>query len=230
MNIFKVNFKTIKFAVLLLFIIFQFYMIFIKTHLALDLDVYPNTQPTPHIYQDNRIGQTFVAQRNKLSRIDVMLGTHDRLNDKDVVFELWEVDAEWTLVAKQEFNASSVKNNLYHPVTFEPIKKSEDKKYCFYLYSPESTYQNSISAWMNDKDIYRFGDYIFRNVTSRGDLVFRVYSRRPIFKEVGRIVRNYSGIFGKKSVLILAMIFFVLVQILFLAKLLDFVYKSLKNP
>jgi len=119
MEVLKVNFKFIKFTIVMLFILMQIYLIFIKKHYALDIDVYPNTNPTSHVYEDNSVGQTFIAQRDNLSRIDVMLGTHDRVNDKDVIFELWEMDGERKLVAKSVFNASSVKNNLYHPITFK---------------------------------------------------------------------------------------------------------------
>jgi len=230
MRVLRMNFRFIKITLLVLFIFMELYLIFIKKHYALDIDVYPNTHPTPHVYKDNTVGQTFIAQRNNLSRIDMMLGTHDRINDRNVIFELWEMDPKKTPVAQSVFNASSVRNSLFHPIKFRSIKDSKDKKYYFLLHSPDSTFENSISVWMNQRDIYRYGDYLFRNTISRGDLVFRVYSKRPIYTELGRIVRNYSGIFGSKPFLIFAILFFVVIQILFLAKLLDMVYKTIKSP
>ena len=229
MRTLRMNFKFIKITILILFIFMELYLTVIKKHYALDIDVYPNTHPTPHVYKDNSVGQPFIAQRNNLSRIDIMLGTHDRINDRDVIFELWEMDPEKTLVARNVFNASSVRNNLFHSIRFRPVRKSKDKEYYFLLHSPDSFFENSISAWINQRDIYRYGDYLFRNVISRGDLVFRIYSKRPICTELGRVVRNYSGIFGSKAFLIFSIVFFVVIQILFLAKLLDMLYKTIKS-
>ena len=223
------KFKIIKYTTLIIFILFQIYLIFIKKHYALDFEIYPNAVPSPNIFWNNIIGQTFIAERDNLARIDLMLGTHERINDKDVFFELWEIGSKRNLIIKKVFNASTVKNNLYYPIEFKPIKKSRHKKYYFILYSPESTPENSISIWMNEKDIYRFGECYFNHNAQRGDLNFRVYSKRPIYCELGRVVRNYSGILGNKLFLILTIIFFEIIQILFLAKLIDLVYYSLRK-
>jgi len=226
-RILRLKFVVIKFSVIILFVLFQVYLVFIKKHDALDIDSYPNSQPTANIHSYHKIGQTFVAKRDNLCRIDLMLGTHDRENDKGIFFQLWQNAPEKTLVAQQEFNASDVMNNLYNPVRFSPIKHSEDREYYFLLYSPESTPDNSICAWMNQKNIYRKGRLTLNDRPHLGDLVFRVYSRRPVYTELGRIVRHYSGVFENKYILILVIILFVSVQILVLYKLLDFMYKIL---
>jgi hypothetical protein len=205
------------------------YLIFLRKHDALDIDAYPNSQPTANIHSYHKTGQTFVAKRNNLSRIDVMLGTHDRKNDKNVIFQLWQQIPGNTLITQQEFNASDVKNNLYNPIRFSPIKNSRDMTYYFLLHSPESTPENSICAWMNQNNIYGSGHLMLNDQPHQGDLVFRVYSRRPVYTEIGRIVRNYSGVFGNKYVLILVMVLFVSVQIFVLNKLLDSMYKIIQS-
>jgi hypothetical protein len=230
----RIDFYSFRFAVLLLFVGMQIFLIFVKKHDALDLDIGPNTHPSRNIFMNERLDQTFIAKKDGLARIDVMLGTHARENDKDVIFELAELlttenKSHRNILTQIVFNASTVKNNLYHSFKFSPIKNSQDKKYSFSFYSPESTYENSIAVWTNIQNIYKPGDYFFNGEFLSKEAVFRVYSQRPIFTELGRIVRNYEGIFGSKLFLILTIIFFEIIQIVFLWSLLGFIRKNWKS-
>ena len=80
---------------------------------------------------------------------------------------------------------------------------------------------------MNKKNIYGEGRLMLNNRPHLGDLVFRAYSKRPIHTELGRIVRNYPGVFGNKYVLMGVLGLFICVQVFVLHKLLGFLYKSL---
>jgi len=229
MKISGLSYPVAKRALLLLFIVFQIYLIFLKKHDALDIDVTPNTTPSFNIYGGEMLGQTFVAPKNGVGRIDVMLGTHGRENDRNVIFELREIQPDDNLITRMVFNASSVKNNLYHPFVFNPVKDSQRRTYYFFFISPESTLENSICVWTNKRNIYKKGEYLYNHHPQRGDLIFRVYSRRPVFTELRRIVRNYSGIFGNITFLLVAIVFFEAVQILMFSKLLDFVRHVLRE-
>ena len=226
----KINpFFFIKAGILFLFILLQIYLIFIKTHHTLDLEVYPNTNPSPNIYAKNTVGQTFIPKRDNISRIEVMLGTHERENDKDIIFSLWALTPERKLLAEKNFNASTVQNNLFNAIDFHPVPVSKNKTHYFQLQSPQSTPENSICVWMNGKDIYKQGAFTYNNKEANGDLIFRVYAKRPIYKELSRITRNYSGIFASYGFLIAAVIFFEVIQILILIKLLEFIGYFLKE-
>jgi hypothetical protein len=227
---FKIGYKFIKFSGLALFILMQIFLLFIKKHDTLDLDITPNTQPSPNIYGNGRMGQTFIARRNGLARIDVMLGTHKRQNDKDVLFSIVERKPEKKEVFTTRFNAASVEDNLYHRFEFPPVKTSDGREYYFFFQSPLSTPENSICVWTNTKNIYSDGQYLFNDLPAGGDLVFRVYSKRPVFTELRRIVKNYPGIFGQTWLLILAILFFEVIQILVLSKLLDFLRQAWREP
>jgi hypothetical protein len=218
------KFNVIKLSIVFLFILFQLYLIFLKNHEALDIDAHPNSRPTKNIEGHYKVGQTFVAKRDNMCRIDLKLGTHGRENDRDIIFQLWQTSPKRTLVVQQDFSASVVNNNQYNPIRFLSIEHSKNQEYYFLLHSPKSTPDNSICAWMNDENIYDEGSLMLNNRHSLGDLVFRVYSKRPVFTEMGRIVRNYSGVFGNKYILIFVVWLFVSVQVLVLYKLLDFVY------
>jgi hypothetical protein len=229
MKLSGLRYPIVKKALLVLFILFQGYLIFLKKHDALDIDVTPNTNPTLNICGEGVFGQTFIAPKNGVGRIDVMLGTHGRKNDRDVIFELREIQPDNRLITTTVINASSVKNNLYHPFAFKPVKNSERKVFYFFFFSPESTQENSICIWMNNRNIYKKGDFLFNHHPERSDLIFRVYSRRPVFSELRRVVRNYSGIFGNVTFLLLAIVFFEAAQILMFSKLLDWVRRVLQE-
>jgi hypothetical protein len=222
----KGRFHLLRLTVLFLFILLQFYLIFVKKHDALDLDIAPNKDPTPPIYGIYQIGQTFIAKRDGLARIDIMLGTHGRRNTGSLRFRLWELGTPRQQRADLTIEASEVKNNLYHALRFPPISDSRDKTYYFLLAAPQASPDNCLSAWMNDQNIYREGTYWFRDREAEGDLIFRVYSKRPVFTELGRIVRNYSGVFGSRTVLVFTIILFETAQVIMLWWLLGFIFRS----
>lgn len=225
----RTRFQYVRIGILALFVLSQLYFIFLKHHYTLDIDTSPNSQPTPAIHSQTFIGQTFIAPRDNLARIDIMLGTHNRTNDKDIRFELWEIEPKRKQMVLDTFNAAEVQNNMYFSLKFQKVLDSQGKKYKFSLLSRESTLKNSISAWMNEDNIYRGGEYWLKDQRTKGDLIFRVYSKRPIFTELGRIVRNYRGIFGSKAFLIFVIIFFELMQILVLWTLLGYIHKTWKT-
>lgn len=218
-----------KIFILIFFIFMQIYLIFIKTHQTVDLEVYPNTDPSPNIYAENIVGQTFIPQRDNISRIEVMLGTYGRENDKDIILSLWAETPERKLLAEKNFNASTVQNNLFNTIDFHPVPVSRNKRYYFQLQSPQSTPGNSICVWMNGKDIYKQGVFIYNNKEAKGDLIFRVYAKRPIYKELSRITRNTTGIFASNGFLIGAVIFFEVIQIVILIKLLGLLETFLRK-
>ncbi len=215
-----------KYAVLALFLLLQAYWVFVKKHDVLDIDSYPNSRPSPDISGKRTIGQTFTAEKDRLSRIEVMLGTHGRRNDKAVVFELWERGTEKRLVARKEFNASGVRNNRYHSLEFAPVAQSRGREYLFLFSSPDSTRGNSICAWMNEKDIYPKGSFMLNGRPREGDLVFRAYFKRPVAAELGRIAARCPGILGNGRFLVLVIVLLVAVEVFVLSKLLDFALET----
>ena len=212
----KKFFLIIRASLIALFVFMNVYLIVIKKHVCLDTEVYPNTDTSPNISKENIVGQTFIAEEDNFSCIEIMLGTYARTNNQDVSFQLREINSKGEVLVQKEFNASEVQDNLFHPIQFRPVRESKGKKYYFELRSPLSTPKNSICAWMNMDNIYPLGEYFFKGSRKRGDLVFRAYSKRPIIAELDRIVRNYPGIFGKRWFLVCAIVFFEAIQLLVL--------------
>lgn len=217
----KNKIRWIKWGVVGCFILVQIYLLFMNRHMTMGINAGPNNKPTPRIMGDREIGQSFVPKRNHLAQIQVLMGTFGRENDKDVIFQLWDIEPPKKMILQKVFNASTVKKLRFHSLKFTPQKNSRGKEYYFSLSSPESTPGNSICAWMNTQDIYGDGQYFFNNRTSEGDLVFRTYSLQPVSAVLGKINENYPGIWGSQLFLILTVIFFLVLEVAVLVKLFD---------
>ncbi len=215
----------VKLVAVILFLFFQVYLLAIRKHDCLDLDIYPNTVVAPALFAGNVVGQSFVAKKDGVARIDLIFTTYQRENDKDIIFRLFQEKPRRLLIEKV-FNASSLKDNFYQPIRFKPQKNIRNKKLFFELLSPASTLDNCAAVWMNEKNIYREGEYLFKRSPEKGDLVFRVYSRRPIVTELGRITRHAKGIFGHLPALIIAIILFEVAQCFLLVRLIDIFWRA----
>lgn len=218
--------KAAKLAIIALFVLLQVFLVFVARHDTMDVDSYPNTVPTPNLRGGDRIGQTFKASADGLARIDVLLGTHGRANDKNIHFRVWELTPARRLAAEVVFNASDVRNNLYRTFRFAPQPHSKGGSFLFELESPASTVADSIAVWMNTNDVYKDGEFLFDDRPAGGDLTFRAYSRRPVWTELPRMARRHSGVLGSVFVLAVAVLFFEMVSVLFLKKLLDVLWKG----
>lgn len=230
MKVLNLNFKQIKFFLIFLFVLMLFLLICVKKHDTLDLniDTYPRTEFSPHIFDATRIGQTFMATKNNLTRIDVSFRKLGQ-TPTNVQFNLYEMDTERKIILKKRFNTSRILQNKYNAISFKTQRRSKGKKYLFVFSSADSTFRNSLQAWINNQNLYKGGEYFLNNQAENGDLVFRVYYKRPIITELGRVTRNYPGIFHSTVFLIFAIMFFIAVQVLVFSKLLDYIYKSIKN-
>jgi hypothetical protein len=204
------------------FILTQFYLLAWRKYDTFFLDVYPNDTPGPRISGALTVGQTFLARENGLARIAVMAGTYGQTIREDLVFRLWEEAPGGTLVAEKTIPGPSLEDNLYVSVRFDRIRNSRGKVFAFTLSSPGAETDNSISLWMNGRDIYREGEAFVNGRPVRGEFIFRAYAKRPVIAELGRIAGKYQGFPGSAAVLATAVVLFEAVQLYFLWALLGF--------
>ncbi len=129
---------------------------------------------TGEIYDNLTVGQSFLATKDKLSRIDIRLATYARENTHEIIFELREAGAQEPVIS-QTIQAHSIKNNAYHSFRFDPITYSLGRTYIFTLSSPESKPGNAITAWCHTDDLYENGTIFIEGEPREGDLRFRVY-------------------------------------------------------
>ena len=170
------------------------------------------------------MGRTFIAESDNLCRVDILMGTLARPNDRNLTFRLYRLGDPVENVRTATVNAAGLGNNLYNPFVFRPVAKSKKRAFSWILSSPGSWPDNSVCAWMNDKNIYRQGSALINGSPARGDLVFRVYAKRPIFTELHRIVKKKPGILGRAWFFILCAGFFEGVSVLMLIRLTDVLF------
>jgi hypothetical protein len=121
-----------------------------KRHLEVDRGKslqYAPVQITGELRGRRTVGQEFVAVRNHLYRIDVLVATYGRRNTRDVILHLRESPAAEEDLATGRISASLVDDNCYARFVFEPQPASRGRKYYFFLESPESSPGDAITTW-----------------------------------------------------------------------------------
>jgi hypothetical protein len=217
-------FKIVRYGVMVFFIGAQFYLIFVKRHDTMILDVYPNAVPSPRIFADHTVGQTFVAKSDGLARIDVMVGTYMKTLRNDIYFELWQIRPGRRLVRQAEIRGSEVQDNLYAAAKFEPLPASRGSEYEFEVSLPAAAAEDSISLWMTGRNLYREGTLLVDGVPARGDLAFRAYARRSLASELGRIVNKYPRMLSSPFAFACLVVIFEAIQVAFLWWLMNYLF------
>jgi glycosyltransferase involved in cell wall biosynthesis len=131
------------------------------------------------------IGQSFVARRDNLHRVDVLIGAYGRRNTRDVILHLKESPTATQDLATARVNTSLLADNSYASFVFGPQPESRDKTYYFSVESPESAPGDAVTLWAYshvdppDARLYRNGR------SSDGQLIFGLFYLDDQFGEVG---------------------------------------------
>ncbi|GEM_PF-1602162 len=125
------------------------------------------------------IGQSFVAPRPQLYRLDLFFETYHRPNNHDIILQLLEISPNGkdavtnTNKFKTIFNADSVQNKTWRSFTFPPIEKSDGKSYLITLQSPESKDGNAITVGGIEQNVYLLGTAFLGDIPIPADMAFR---------------------------------------------------------
>lgn len=191
-----------------------------------------NNTTAGEIYGNIKIGQTFIADYDHLSAVDVLLATYNRKNTGEFIFHLKnDVSSERDLFHYRG-DIGKVQDNRYFHFQFPKIKNSKGTKFYFYLESPQSQPGNAISIWSNTQDLYREyreGEKIVNGNVSRGDLAFKttydlgLKNSLTLFLE--EITKNKPFPLNRKSFYTILILVFVLSCPLFMTSLVRFFIK-----
>ncbi len=161
------------------------------------------------------LGQTFLAPRNGLHRIDVILRTYERRNMHDVTFYLKQSPDSPEILYQETFNAVTVGNNRWRRFEFPPIPDSAGKTYFFYLASPDSVAGDAISVGGATGDFYDDGITHLAVGPAQGDLAFRTYYNLSPGEKLAmlgqRLVEDKSSIWGSINFYILLLALYILI-------------------
>ena len=166
-----------------------------------------NVEPTDaqQIWGEQAVGQTFVAPRPNLNRIDIFFQTYRRQNTHDVTFQLLEVtDAtnphQGIERFKATFNAASVWDQSWRTFDFAPLPDSAGKTYLIRLESPESKEGDAITVGGIERDVYVRGSAYLGPTPLLADIAFRSCYQLTTLEKLqvlaGQITRNRPGWWG----------------------------------
>lgn len=206
---------------------FSLLIIIVSAILALSLHrlacegqaVNDNLPPTPsqQIWGERLIGQSFVASRNRLNRLDLFLQTYSRQNTQYVSLKLREVPSdlsnllEGVEVFNTNFSAATIRDKSWHTFTFPKLSTSAGKTYLITLQSPDSIDGDAITIGGIQQDVYPPGlafvyapDLSFSNLTPvSGDMMFRACYEMTMLEKLQllseQITRSRPALWGNAS-------------------------------
>jgi hypothetical protein len=187
-----------------------------------------NTTPTPaqQIFGERVIGQSFVAPRNGLNRIDILFQTYRRQNTHDVILRLLEVPdindpLQTTELFQTTFNAAAVSDQSWQ--TFKFIPDSAGKAYLFTLQSPDAEDGNALTVGGIEQDVYLPGTAFLGPVPVAADVTFRSCYQMTTFEKFQvlseQITRGRPGLWEDIGFYWLSLIVYGLVLLGFFWKL-----------
>ncbi|MGQ9502210.1 MAG: hypothetical protein ACUVSF_10750 [Anaerolineae bacterium] len=127
--------------------------------------------PATALVRGVELGQTFVAPRAGLHRIDVLLYGYYRHNTQPVTFHLRKVGAGEDTVTIT-FSAGEVWGWHWKHFEFPPLSDSAGQSYYFFFESPTSTPQDSITLGGVEGDLYPYGTAVINGQPAFADASF----------------------------------------------------------
>lgn len=151
-----------------------------------------------HLYRlsdKKRVGQTFIARKNNLSRITIDLKNAILKNEKPIYFHLRETESAQDL-KKIEISGFNIGDPSSVKFQFEPISNSAGKSYYFYLDSPDSNNSDGIEIYHSLQDLYSDGGMMVNEEEIMGELRFSTFcfsdSKMTIFQEtIGNFISRF---------------------------------------
>jgi hypothetical protein len=179
--------------------------------------------PTIALVSGMQLGQTFVAPRPELERIDVLMYGHRRHNTQPVTFHLRKQEADQDEVTLT-LNASQVKGWRWQSFRFPPLSDSAGQAYYFFFDSATSTPDDALTLGGVEGDIYPDGTAVINGHPALADMAFRTYYSNVSLAEklstlATRITENKPSIWGDVRFYIFLSVAYVLISLLIFIKI-----------
>lgn len=168
-----------------------------------------NESPTieQRLFGERLIGQSFVAPRDGLNRIDVMFMMYERRPAPPVSLRLLELPddsenpAEGVEVFRAISEAGSIENQVWRRFELPPIDDSAQKRYLIALESPEAAFEEAVTVGGIERNVYTPGTAFFGSTPVPADITFRTCYEMSAGEKFGilaeQLTRHRSGIFGE---------------------------------
>ncbi|MCB0167672.1 MAG: hypothetical protein KDI79_25825 [Anaerolineae bacterium] len=169
-----------------------------------------NEAPTTaqKLFGERVIGQTFVAPRDGLNRIDVMFLTYNRQPTPPVSLRLLALDGEpenplagGVEVFHTTTKANAVQNHMWYRFNLPPIDTSGQKRYLIALAAPEAAAEQAVTVGGIERNVYMPGTAFFGSMPVPADIAFRTcyeLSAGEKFSVLAeQLTRQRPGLFGR---------------------------------
>ena len=182
-----------------------------------------NVAPTisQQIAGERIIGQSFVAPRNRLNRIDLLFQTYGRKNTHDVTLRLLAAPEnganplQGLEVYQTTFNAATISDQSWGTFTFPPLPDSAGKTYFIALQSPQSIDGNAITVGGIERDVYTAGSAFLGPVPVPADITFRTCYALSVNEKLSilgqQLVKNRPSLWGDLRFYLLLFILYALI-------------------
>lgn len=127
--------------------------------------------PAVNLANGTQLGQSFLAPRSGLYRIDVLLYGYFRRNTQPVTFHLRKINSQEDLVLIP-FSSSGVWGWHWRSFVFDPLLDSEGQTYHFFFESPTSTPEDTITLGGVEGDLYPYGTAVINGQPTFADAAF----------------------------------------------------------
>lgn len=151
------------------------------------------------LLSSNTVGQTFVAEYDGLSSVEVLLATYARGNSGLLIFHL-RSSLDATDLVTFTFDAANVRDNAYYVFEFPPLPDSAGRAFYFQLEASEAEPGNAITVWGTSEDVYPEGMAVLQGLDSGiCDLAFRLRYDLPLRDGIHVLLDRLTA--GKPSLL-----------------------------
>jgi hypothetical protein len=165
-----------------------------------------NNVPAGELVAGRQFGQTFGAAFSGLYRVDVMLATYARTNEGPVLFHMSDGVGGAELITIT-IDASRLCDNAYQRFFFDPIERSANREFLFYLEAPGSETGNAITVWKTSFDSYPGGQAYVDGHPAEGDVRFAAYYRSnpsEVWDSLSSRVRSWHPLLWQMRWVVLA--------------------------
>ncbi len=131
-------------------------------------------QAAPVIGGTTTVGQTFVARRDRLAAVEVLLVVYGETgaSDGELIFHLRKDVTSQEDLATRTFRTSDLTHNQTLRIVFDPVPDSRGRSYYFFF---EGTAGSQVTVWYNTIDAYGGGNAVFSGQAQAGDLRFKTF-------------------------------------------------------
>ena len=154
-------------------------------YLAVDVAQLKHDSTVGEIFGERIVQQTFVANRDGLAKVSLLMATYRRRNTAPLRFELRSESADLAIApVTRVIDPDSIADGQWVDVSFEPIARSSGKMFSITLSSPEAVPGNAFTVWKLSRRAHDRGSLRIGGVEQSGDLTFQAWSpeQEPVMR------------------------------------------------